>query len=63
MKAVGVGALIEHLAGRRTLEHAVQTMSQETRNYAKRQLTWFRNQTPDWPRSDPFTRDSSEAPQ
>ena len=23
---------------------------QETRRYAKRQLTWFRNQTPDWPR-------------
>ena len=25
-------------------------MRQETRRYAKRQLTWFRNQTPDWPR-------------
>ena len=23
---------------------------QETRRYAKRQLTWLRNQTPDWPR-------------
>ncbi|MBU4435040.1 MAG: tRNA (adenosine(37)-N6)-dimethylallyltransferase MiaA, partial [Alphaproteobacteria bacterium] len=23
---------------------------QETRRYAKRQLTWFRNQTPDWER-------------
>ena len=23
---------------------------QETRRFAKRQLTWFRNQTPDWPR-------------
>ena len=22
----------------------------ETRRYAKRQLTWFRNQTGDWPR-------------
>jgi tRNA dimethylallyltransferase len=23
---------------------------QETRRYAKRQLTWLRNQTPDWPK-------------
>jgi tRNA dimethylallyltransferase len=24
---------------------------QATRNYAKRQLTWFRNQTPGWARA------------
>ncbi|HEX8662100.1 MAG TPA: hypothetical protein VF686_09550, partial [Brevundimonas sp.] len=24
-----------------------------TRRYAKRQLTWFRNQTPDWRRVSP----------
>ena len=25
---------------------------QATRNYAKRQSTWFRNQTPEWTRAD-----------
>jgi tRNA dimethylallyltransferase len=28
----------------------VTLAQQATRNYAKRQLTWLRNQTPDWPR-------------
>jgi tRNA dimethylallyltransferase len=63
MKAMGVRALADHLAGHRTLEHAVETLRQETRNYAKRQLTWFRNQTPDWPRRDPFTPNSNGMPQ
>ncbi|HEX8470286.1 MAG TPA: tRNA (adenosine(37)-N6)-dimethylallyltransferase MiaA, partial [Brevundimonas sp.] len=39
-----------HLAGETTLEAAVDAARQATRNYAKRQLTWFRNQTQDWPR-------------
>jgi tRNA dimethylallyltransferase len=30
-------------------------VQQATRNYAKRQLTWFRNQTPDWVRHPGFT--------
>lgn len=50
MKAVGVRELAEHLAGGATLEQAVEATRQATRRYAKRQLTWFRNQTPDWPR-------------
>ena len=50
MKAVGVREFAAHLAGRATLEEAVEAVRQATRNYAKRQLTWFRNQTPDWPR-------------
>lgn len=50
MKAVGVRELGEHLAGSITLEEAVERMKMQTRRYAKRQLTWFRNQTPDWPR-------------
>jgi tRNA dimethylallyltransferase len=47
---VGVRPLAKHLAGELTLGQAVEAVRQETRNYAKRQLTWFRNQTPDWPR-------------
>ncbi len=50
MKAVGVRAFAAHLAGETSLGVAVEATRQATRNYAKRQLTWFRNQTPDWPR-------------
>ncbi len=50
MKAVGVRELGAHLRGEISLEAALTTMRQATRNYAKRQLTWFRNQTPDWRR-------------
>ena len=50
MKAVGVREFAAHLAGETTLERAVEATRQATRNYAKRQLTWFRNQTPDWSR-------------
>jgi tRNA dimethylallyltransferase len=50
MKAVGVREIIEHLEGRLTRDEALARSQQETRRYAKRQLTWLRNQTPDWPR-------------
>ncbi|KQY96662.1 tRNA (adenosine(37)-N6)-dimethylallyltransferase MiaA [Brevundimonas sp. Root1423] len=50
MKAVGVREFAAHLAGETTLAAAVEATRQATRNYAKRQLTWFRNQTPDWSR-------------
>ena len=50
MKAVGVRELAAHLAGELTLAEAIALAQQETRRYAKRQLTWFRNQTPAWER-------------
>jgi len=50
MKAVGVRELAAHLAGEATLEAAVAAAQQETRRYAKRQLTWLRGQMADWPR-------------
>jgi tRNA dimethylallyltransferase len=50
MKAVGVREFAAHLAGQITLDAAVEATRQATRNYAKRQLTWFRNQTPGWAR-------------
>ena len=52
MKAVGVREIAGHLAGETSLAAAVEATRQATRNYAKRQLTWFRNQTPDWRRHD-----------
>ncbi len=50
MKAVGVREFAAHLAGQTPLAAAVEATRQATRNYAKRQLTWFRNQTPGWTR-------------
>ena len=50
MKAVVVREFATHLVGETTLAAAVEATRQATRNYAKRQLTWFRNQTPGWTR-------------
>ena len=43
-QAIGYKELLSHLAGECSLEEAVQTIKRRTRNYAKRQLTWFRRQ-------------------
>jgi len=51
MKAVGARELTAYLTGETTLADATVAMKQATRNYAKRQLTWFRNQCRDWPRA------------
>jgi tRNA dimethylallyltransferase len=50
MKAIGVRALAAHLCGRLSLADAVAAAKIESRRFAKRQSTWFRTQTPDWPR-------------
>lgn len=50
LKAVGLRELWAHMDGRLTLAEATDAARRETRRYAKRQLTWFRNQTADWPR-------------
>ena len=50
MKALGLPQLIAQLAGELSLDEAAELARRETRRYAKRQLTWFSNQTPDWPR-------------
>ncbi|MCH2547880.1 MAG: tRNA (adenosine(37)-N6)-dimethylallyltransferase MiaA [Alphaproteobacteria bacterium] len=46
MRAVGVPELTRHLRGEWTLPYATEKAQQATRNYAKRQLTWLRNQFP-----------------
>lgn len=51
MKAVGVREFAAHLTGATSLEAAIEATRQATRHYAKRQLTWFRNQTPEWRRA------------
>ena len=47
-RALGVPQLIAHLEGRLSLEDAASQAVAETRRYAKRQMTWFRHQMPDW---------------
>ncbi len=46
-KAIGVPQIADYLAGRLTCDQALQAAQQKTRNYAKRQLTWLRNQHPE----------------
>jgi tRNA dimethylallyltransferase len=53
LKALGYRELAAHLRGETSLEEALDAARQETRRYAKRQMTWFRNQTPDWERIVP----------
>jgi tRNA dimethylallyltransferase len=48
MKAHGVPCLIRHLRGEISLDEAAAQAKADTRRYAKRQFTWFRNQLPDW---------------
>lgn len=47
MSAVGYAEIAAHLRGERSLEDAVDAIQRATRRYARRQLTWFRNQLPD----------------
>jgi tRNA dimethylallyltransferase len=53
MKAHGVPWLRKYLRGEISLEAAAEGGKMDTRRYAKRQVTWFRNQMPDWIWVDP----------
>ncbi len=46
MKAVGVPQLARYLRGEACYAHALAKAQQATRQFAKRQLTWLRTQTP-----------------
>lgn len=46
LDSLGYRTLQKVLLGELSLESAVAEIQQETRNFAKRQLTWFRNKTP-----------------
>jgi tRNA dimethylallyltransferase len=51
MRAIGVREIGAYLAGELTSEEAIASGQQATRNYAKRQYTWFAHQPPvEWPR-------------
>ena len=55
MKAIGVPQFIDYLSSERSIEEAIDNAKQESRRYAKRQMTWMRNQMDDtWERVNTF---------
>jgi len=44
MQALGYRQVVEHLRGERSCEETIARVKQRTRQFAKRQLTWFRRQ-------------------
>jgi tRNA dimethylallyltransferase len=46
MKTVGYKEIVAFLDGKYKLEEAIEKIKQHTRNYAKRQITWFKNSSP-----------------
>lgn len=48
MRAVGVPPLVQYLAGTLDKEGALEIAQRDTRRFAKRQLTWLRNQFGKW---------------
>ncbi len=55
MKAHGVPWLIRHLNGEISIDEAAAGAVMDTRRYAKRQVTWFRNQMTGWTAVEPET--------
>jgi tRNA dimethylallyltransferase len=43
VQAIGYKEIYEYLEGRTSLDRAIETLKKNSRRYAKRQLTWFRN--------------------
>ncbi len=52
-KAIGAPELIAHLQGELTLEQARESATIATRQFAKRQRTWFRSRMKTWCKYDP----------
>lgn len=52
MQAIGYRQMLDYLEGDSSLEEAVDKIKQESRRYAKRQLTWFRRSAQYWRRPE-----------
>jgi tRNA dimethylallyltransferase len=60
MRAIGVPEISAMLSGEISREQAITLGKIATRQYAKRQFTWFRNQSPAlWPRWEEEINDSN----
>ena len=63
MRAIGVREIAGELRGDWARQKTMEQATQATRNYAKRQSTWFRRQLPpDWPRLDPSPEATDSMP-
>jgi len=62
MRAIGVPEIVAFLRGEATRDEIEARGQQATRNYAKRQYTWFRRQpSPEWGRVETYDVDLGEA--
>ena len=62
MRAIGVGEIAAFLHGELVRDEALARGKIATRQYAKRQYTWFRRQPPaDWPRFDGALDDATQS--
>ena len=52
LQTVGYQEIFDCFDGKTTLEEAIDKIKQHSRNYAKRQTTWFRKEA-HWERFDP----------
>jgi len=52
LKAIGLSHLLRHLKGELGYDEAISLAKRDTRRFAKRQMTWFRNQCRDWEQLD-----------
>ena len=60
-KAIGARELIAHIGGEMALDDAIEAAKTQTRQYAKRQRTWFRSKMKSWMQIDmPQQPDQSE---
>jgi tRNA dimethylallyltransferase len=50
MRALGVPSILAYIAGEVSKEQAISDAQMQTRRFAKRQMTWFRNQFSHWNR-------------
>ena len=48
MQGIGYKEVLDFLEGKFTLEETKEIIKQNTRRYAKRQLTWFRRSNITW---------------
>lgn len=62
MKGIGYKEILYYLEGQISLERAIEMIKQFSRNYAKRQLTWFRKDPRvNWINKDEFSSDEAIA--
>lgn len=62
LKALGAPELFAHLRGEMSLDDATTQAKMETRRYAKRQMTWIRNQMSAWEKLNPTPPDGAALP-